>query len=85
MKQDAAQFHSEVVAAARRRQAKERDIKSDAEFEDFLDVLERLGEVAKACEKNGYKPELVGRTMLFYAKCIAVVAAPTPGIVPEAA
>lgn len=61
------------MAAARKRNEKERDIPDPAEFERFVDVMEELGVVARNAEKKGYDPILVGRAMQFYSRGIAEV------------
>lgn len=83
LEDDARELHDTLVEAARRRNANEKDIEDPAEFERFMGHIEELGKVAQGAARHGDEPQLVGRAMLFYAKCLAVATAPK-GIVPEA-
>lgn len=82
-KEQARNFHQELVASMRRRNAKERDVEDPDEFEALMVVTEELGQVAERAAAKAVKPELVGRAMQFYAKCIGV-ALVKPSMVPEA-
>lgn len=83
MNQDVKQFHAELIAAARKRNEKERDIEDPAEFEDLVQVLEEIGVVAIKASEKGMKPVIVGRALQYYAKCIGVGLV-KPTLAPEA-
>ncbi len=81
--EEAREFHLEVIAAARRRGAT--DIPDAKEREQVMDLLERLGDTAVWAAKLGVKPQVAGRAMLYYARCIANgTKGGASGIVPEA-
>lgn len=67
----AEQFHARVVEAARRRNDKHHDIEDQDEFESFMKVMEDLGHAAMNAEKRKVAPQLVGRAMQYYSRCIA--------------
>lgn len=71
---DARDLHTQIVESARRRNAKDKDIPDPAEFERFMLVIEELGGVAARAAKEGISPMMVGRSLLFYAKCVGVAA-----------
>lgn len=71
-REEAKKLHLEIVEAARRRNEHARDIEDPTEFEQFMEVLEGLGKVAEEAAGTGISSALVGRSMLHYAKCVAV-------------
>lgn len=78
--EEAKEFHLHVVAGARRRKD---DFKDPREFDQVMETIELLGGVAEKAAKFGLEPALVGRAMLYYAKCIAAHATGgTKGLVP---
>lgn len=79
-------FHEQVMAVVGKRQD---DIKDPAELERFKLVMGSLGEAAAELAKDGVEPHVVGRAMLFYARCLRHAygdpeAVEKRGIVPEA-
>ena len=72
MRDEAKKLHLEIVEVARRRNEHAKDIEDPADFEQFMEVIEHLGKVAEECAGSGIKAEIVGRSMLYYAKCLGV-------------
>lgn len=72
--EEAKELHLEIIATARRRQARLHEIEDPRDFDQLIEILEVIGDAVQTCAAHDYKPDLTGRGLLFYARCIATAA-----------